>query len=254
MPEFTGNVHNLELALPFPAPTTGGNAVFVVGRTFGAAGSDVLDVWVDDTASNSYDPPDGAAITLPIRTLIACTHGWLRFVAAGQPVPGLRTRDGSPLTVTDATLVLGVWPTLRDNLERMAEDGSYLDSADRRGPRRPAGARVPALRECRSAHARHGNRSADPRGAPRSVLHGRGARRNGAIVPRRRDPDPRARGPRDRRGRGWRSRPATRAVRRRRPRGAASPSAPPIGSGSCSIPAISSARCRSSATSSRSPS
>ena len=126
MPEFTGNVHNLELALPFPAPATGGNAVFVVGRTFGAPGSDVLDVWVDDTVSNSYDPPDGAAITLPIRTLIACTHGWLRFVGAGQPVPGLRTRDGSPLTVTDATLVLQVWPTLRDSLERMAEDGSYL--------------------------------------------------------------------------------------------------------------------------------
>ena len=126
MPEFTGNVHNLELALPFPAPATGGNTVFVVGRTFGAPGSDVLDVWVDDTVSNSYDPPDGAAITLPIRTLIACTHGWLRFVGAGQPVPGLRTRDGSPLTVTDATLVLQVWPTLRDSLERMAEDGSYL--------------------------------------------------------------------------------------------------------------------------------
>ena len=126
MPEFTGNVHNLELALPFPAPATGGNTVFVVGRTFGAPGSDVLDVWVDDTVSNSYDPPDGAAITLPIRTLIACTHGWLRFVGAGQPVPGRRTRDGSPLTVTDATLVLQVWPTLRDSLERMAEDGSYL--------------------------------------------------------------------------------------------------------------------------------
>ena len=126
MPEFTGNVHNLELALPFPAPSTGGNAVFVVGRTFGSSGSDVLDVWVDDTVSNSYDPPDGPAINLPIRTLIACTHGWLRFVAPGQSVPGLRTRDGSPLTVTDATLMLGVWPTLHDNLERMAEDGSYL--------------------------------------------------------------------------------------------------------------------------------
>ena len=71
-----------------PRPPPGGNTVFVVGRTFGAPGSDVLDVWVDDTVSNSYDPPDGAAITLPIRTLIACTHGWLRFVAAGQPVPG----------------------------------------------------------------------------------------------------------------------------------------------------------------------
>src|SRR4029077_16441303 len=126
MPEFTGNVHNLELALPFPAPTTGGNAVFVVGRTFGASGNDGLDVWVDDTATNSYDPPDGPELTLPIRTPIACTHGWLRFVAAGQPVPGLHARDGSPLTVTDATLVLGVWPTLRDNLERMAEDGSHL--------------------------------------------------------------------------------------------------------------------------------
>jgi len=123
--EFTGNVHNLELALPFPAPATGGNPVFVIGRTFGG-GSDVLDVWIDDTVSNSYDPPDGAAITLPIRTLIACTHGWLRFVAPGQPVPGLHTRAGAPLTVTDATLVLGVWPTLRDNLERMAEDGSFL--------------------------------------------------------------------------------------------------------------------------------
>ena len=125
MPEFTGNVHNLELALPFPAPAAAGNPVFVVGRTFGG-GSDCLDVWIDDTISNSYDPPDGAAVTLPIRTLIACTHGWLRFVAAGQPVPGLRTRAGAPLTVTDATLVLGVWPTLRDNLERMAEDGSFL--------------------------------------------------------------------------------------------------------------------------------
>ena len=28
--------------------------------------------------------------------------------------------------MTDATLVLQVWPTLRDSLERMAEDGSYL--------------------------------------------------------------------------------------------------------------------------------
>jgi phosphatidylserine/phosphatidylglycerophosphate/cardiolipin synthase-like enzyme len=126
VPEFTGNVHNLELALPFPAPVSGGNPAFVVGRTFGAAGSDALDVWVDDTATNTYDPPDGPAIPLPIRTLVACVHGWLRFVAAGQPVPGLRTRGGGPLVVTDATLVLGVWPTLRDNLERMAEDGSYL--------------------------------------------------------------------------------------------------------------------------------
>jgi phosphatidylserine/phosphatidylglycerophosphate/cardiolipin synthase-like enzyme len=126
VPEFTGNVHSLELALPFPVPATGGNPVFVVGRTFGATDGHLLDVWIDDTATHTYDPPDGPPLTLPIRTLIACTHGWLRFVAAGQPVPGLRARDGSPLTVTDATLVLGVWPTLRDNLERMAEDGSYL--------------------------------------------------------------------------------------------------------------------------------
>jgi phosphatidylserine/phosphatidylglycerophosphate/cardiolipin synthase-like enzyme len=126
VPEFTGNPHNFELALPFPAPGAGGNPVFVAGRTFGSDGSDALDVWVDDTASNLYDPPDGAALTLPIRSLVACIHGWLRFVAAGQPVPGLRTRAGAPLVVTDAALVLGVWPTLRDNLERMAEDGSYL--------------------------------------------------------------------------------------------------------------------------------
>ena len=125
MPEFTGNVHNLELALPFPAPASGGNPVFVVGRTFGG-GNDGLDVWIDDTASHSYDPPDGPAITLPIRTLIAVTHGWLSFVASGQAVSGLRTRDGAPLVVADATLVLGTWPTLRDNLERMAEQGSFL--------------------------------------------------------------------------------------------------------------------------------
>lgn len=126
MPEFTGNVHNLELALPFPAPASGGNPVFVTGRSFGAGGSDALDIWVDDSASNTYDPPDGAPLSLPIRTLIACTHGWLRFVSAGQPVPGLRTRDGAPLVVADAALVLSVWPTLRDNLERMAQDGSTL--------------------------------------------------------------------------------------------------------------------------------
>jgi len=128
VPEFTGNVHNLELALPFPAPSSGGNPVFVAGRVFGASGFHGLDVWVDDSATNTYDPPDGAAVSLPIRTLIACTHGWLRFVAAGGAVPGLRTRTGDPFIVTDATLVLGVWPTLRDNLERMAEDGSYLVS------------------------------------------------------------------------------------------------------------------------------
>lgn len=125
MPEFTGNVHNLELALPFPAPAAGGDPVFAVGRTFGAADSDGLDVWVDDSATTTYDPPDGPAVTLPVRSLVACTHGWLRFVAAGQPLPGLRTRAGAPLTVTDATLALGVWPTLRDNLERMVESGSF---------------------------------------------------------------------------------------------------------------------------------
>ena len=93
MPEFTGNVHNLELALPFPAPASGGNAVFAIGRTFGADGSDGLDVWVDDSATNTYDPPDGAALTLPIRTLIACTHGWLRFVAAGADSAGAAHQD-----------------------------------------------------------------------------------------------------------------------------------------------------------------
>lgn len=139
MPEFTGNVHNLELALPFPAPDTGGSPVFVAGRTFGTGGSDVLDVWIDDSAENEYDPPDGPAVTLPVRTLIACVHGWLRFVPAGQPVPGLHARDGTPLVVTDATLVLQVWSTLRGNLDRMAEDGSYfveLTEAGRGG--RPA--------------------------------------------------------------------------------------------------------------------
>jgi phosphatidylserine/phosphatidylglycerophosphate/cardiolipin synthase-like enzyme len=126
VPEFTGNVHNLELALPLPAPEAGGDPVFVLGRTFGDDGSDALDVWVSDSATNTYDPPDGPAIPLHIRSLIACVHGWLRFVAAGQPVPGLRSRAGAPLVVADDALVLGVWPTLRDNLERMAEDGSFL--------------------------------------------------------------------------------------------------------------------------------
>lgn len=125
MPEFTGNVHNLELALPFPAPQAGGDPDFAVGRTFGDEGSDGLDVWIDDVATTTYDPPDGDPVTLHVRTLIACTHGWLRFVAAGQAVPGLRTRAGEPLTVTDATLALSVWPTLRDNLERMVEGGSF---------------------------------------------------------------------------------------------------------------------------------
>ena len=209
MPEFTGNVHNLELALPFPAPATGGNTVFVVGRTFGAPGSDVLDVWVDDTASNTYDPPDGAAITLPIRTLIACTHGWLRFVAAGQPVPGLRTRDGSPLIVTDATLVLEVWPTLRDNLERMAEDGSYLipQTEEGRGGR-PAleyllYENVDLLTLDAAIEALIKEARPDPffTAAERTD--------DGAVVPRRPDPDPRARRPRDRRSGGRRPRPAT---------------------------------------------
>ncbi|MEO7360663.1 MAG: phospholipase D-like domain-containing protein [Gemmatimonadaceae bacterium] len=124
MPEFTGNVHNLELALPFPAPASGGNPVFVIGRTFGTDGQ-ALDVWVDDTASHSYDPPDGPAVTLPIRSLIAVTHGWLSFIAAGQEVSGLMNRDGTPLVVADASLLLGTWPTLRDNLELMAEQGSF---------------------------------------------------------------------------------------------------------------------------------
>ena len=110
---------------PFPAPVTGA-AVFALGRTFGTAGSDALDVWIDDSATNTYDPPDGPALTLPIKTLIACTHGWLRFIAAGQAVPGLVARDGTPLVITDATLVLEVWSTLRASLDRMAEDGSYF--------------------------------------------------------------------------------------------------------------------------------
>ena len=126
MPEFTGNVHNLELALPFPAPDTGTGPYFAIGRTFGANGSDALDVWIDDANQTTFDPPDGAPVPLHIRTLIAATHGWLSFVAAGQPVPGLRARDGSPLVVTDATLVLEVWSTLRASLDRMAEDGSYF--------------------------------------------------------------------------------------------------------------------------------
>jgi hypothetical protein len=223
--------------------------VFVVGRTFGAPGSDVLDVWVDDTVSNSYDSPDGAAITLPIRTLIACTHGWLRFVGAGQPVPGLRTRDGSPLTVTDATLVLQVWPTLRDNLERMAEDGSYLipQTEEGRGGR-PAleyllyenvdlitldtaiEALIREARPIRSSRLRSA-----PRWCNRSVLATFRSSRAGRVL-----------------GEGQlAARPATRASGAG-PNGAALPSAPPIGSGNCSIPAISSVRCRSWAISSRS--
>lgn len=132
MTEFTGNLHSLELALPFPAPDV--NApVFVTGRTFGIDGSDVLDVWIDDQAHHPFDPPDGPEIPLKIKTLIACTHGWLRFVAAGQPVPGLVNRDGTPLVVTDATLVLEVWSTLHPSLDRMAEDGSYFVELTERG-------------------------------------------------------------------------------------------------------------------------
>jgi phosphatidylserine/phosphatidylglycerophosphate/cardiolipin synthase-like enzyme len=126
VPEFTGNVHNLELALPFPAPDTGTGPYFALDRTFGANGSDALDVWIDDSKSTTYDPPDRPPLSLPIRTLIAATHGWLRFVDAGHAVPGLKTRDGSPLIVTNATLVLEVWSTLRASLDRMAEDGSYF--------------------------------------------------------------------------------------------------------------------------------
>src|SRR5687767_6935508 len=113
MLEFTGNVHNLELALPFPAPGSGPGPFFVAGRTFGTGGSDVLDVWIDDSAKNTYDPPDGPEVTLDLKTLIACTHGWLRYVDAGQPAPGLLARDGTPLVVADGTLVLEVWSTLR---------------------------------------------------------------------------------------------------------------------------------------------
>ncbi len=79
---------------------------------------------MSDIATHTYDPPDGDPVTLPIRSLIACFHGWLRFVAAGQAVPGLHTRDGEPLVVEDAALALTVWPTLRDNLERMVEEGA----------------------------------------------------------------------------------------------------------------------------------
>jgi phosphatidylserine/phosphatidylglycerophosphate/cardiolipin synthase-like enzyme len=130
MPEFTGNIHNLELALPFPGggtpPGVGGGPLFVIGRTFGDDGSDALDVWINSNTLTPYDPPDGPPVQIQIRTLIACTHGWLRFVAAGQPVPGLVTRNGTSLVVTAPTLVLEVWSTLHNSLDRMAEDGSYL--------------------------------------------------------------------------------------------------------------------------------
>ena len=75
MAEFSGNIHDLELALPFPAPVVGGGPYFVVGRTFGAGTSDLVDVWVDDSEQNTFDPPDGPPQNLHIRTLIACTHG-----------------------------------------------------------------------------------------------------------------------------------------------------------------------------------
>ncbi len=126
MAEFTGNVHSLELALPFPgggAPSSG--PAFLVGRTFGGA-SDALDVWINANTEAAYDPPDGPEIQLQIKSLIACTHGWLRFVAAGQPVPSIVARDGSPLVVEEPTLALEVWSTLRASLDRMAEDGSYF--------------------------------------------------------------------------------------------------------------------------------
>jgi phosphatidylserine/phosphatidylglycerophosphate/cardiolipin synthase-like enzyme len=128
MPEFTGNVHGVQLTLPFPTPAEGAGTVFVLGRTFGDpdGGTDGLDVWVDDTATTSYDPPDRAPLTLPVATLLACVHGWLRFVPAGTQVLELTDRTGAPLVVANDSFLLSVWPTLRDNLERLAEDGSVL--------------------------------------------------------------------------------------------------------------------------------
>ena len=206
MAEFSGNVHDLELALPFPAPVVGGGPYFVTGRTFGVDGSDLLDVWVDDSEENTFDPPDGQPLSLHIRTLIACTHGWLSFVAAGQPVPGLVRRDGSPLVVTDATLVLEVWSTLHSSLDRMAEDGSYFVELTQTG----RGGR-PAL-----GHLLYENvdlqtldvaiEAPHRRVASRPLLLGGGARSDGAVVPSRRDPHPRAGRARSGRGRGRRSR------------------------------------------------
>jgi phosphatidylserine/phosphatidylglycerophosphate/cardiolipin synthase-like enzyme len=137
VPEFTGNVHSLNLTLPFPAAGATG---FAIGRVFGdpATGTDGLDVWVDGSATTSYDPPDGDALTLlPVATLLACTHGWLRFVPAGQQVPGLTDRANAPLQVSADALVLRVWPSLRDNLEQMVTLGSVLvpDVAAGRGGR-----------------------------------------------------------------------------------------------------------------------
>lgn len=133
MPEFTGNVHNLNLTLPFPTPAAGA-AVFALGRSFGdpGTGADGLDVWVDDTATTNYDPPDGDEVAIPVASLLACTHGWLRFVPSGQQVPRLADRPqltdrtNAPLQVGADALVLSVWPTLRDNLELMVTLGSVL--------------------------------------------------------------------------------------------------------------------------------
>ena len=126
--ETTGNVHSLELTLPFPTPAAGAGTVFAIGRTFGdpAGGVDGLDVWVSDTATTTFDPPDGDALTLPLSSLLALTHGFLRFVPAAGTVPGLSDRTGAPLVVASAALVLSVWPTLRNNFELMAVDGSVL--------------------------------------------------------------------------------------------------------------------------------
>lgn len=126
MAEFTGNIHNLELALPFPPGGTPLSGLpYAVGRTFGdAAGNDLLDVWIHDHTLVPYDQPDGPPVSIEISSLIAVTHGWLRFVDAGQPVPSVVHRDGTPLVVDAATLVLQVWSTLRGSLDRMAEQGS----------------------------------------------------------------------------------------------------------------------------------
>jgi phosphatidylserine/phosphatidylglycerophosphate/cardiolipin synthase-like enzyme len=128
MAEFTGNVHSLQLTLPFPTPQVGSPA-FAIGRTFGDIDSmsDGLDVWIDEAALTNYDPPDGPEIiNLPVSSILACVHGWLRYVPTGKPILDLTTRTGEPLLAAGDALVLSVWPTLRDNLERMAEDGSVL--------------------------------------------------------------------------------------------------------------------------------
>jgi phosphatidylserine/phosphatidylglycerophosphate/cardiolipin synthase-like enzyme len=122
MAEFTGNVHSLELTLPNPAPAADAGTVFAVGRTFGEA--DGCDLWIDGAATTTYDPPGGDPLTLDLFTLLAVTHGWLRFVPAGSAVPGVQARTGGSLVLTEAAVVLSVWPTLRDSLERMAELGN----------------------------------------------------------------------------------------------------------------------------------